>query len=1103
MQIKLTNIHFQYRKRISKFIVKALLFLCCTTVFSLSSDTLFSQNAKIAIESDKTVTIFEVFELIGKQTECTFIYQSDIFQDLPEIHLKKGVIKVVKLLSECLPEESFNISVTKDNYITIRRKIAKNLKQNNIQVKGVITDLTGLPLAGVNIQIKNTNTGTSSDFNGAYTIIANFKDVLLFSFVGFKTQEVLIQGRTEINIQMETDVTSLNTVEINAGYYTVIDKERTGNIAKLDAKTIEKQPVNNPLAAMQGHLAGVNIVQNTGVPGGGYNIEIRGKNFINGSSDPLFIVDGVPYSSQSLGSNDVSGQIISGNISPLNAINPNDIKSIEVLKDADATAIYGSRGANGVVLITTKKGKVGKTQFKANISSSLAQTSNFLELMNTEQYLEVRREGITNDGFGPFLDTTVFDFFWPDVKSWDNTRYTDWQNELIGGTAYRNTAQLSIAGGSNQTQFSISGGYQKETTVFPGDANYKKVTVHSSVNHQSNNDRFKLNLTTIYSNEKNLLPRSDFTFKAYTLEPNAPKLYDDEGLLNWENNTWNNPLASLEEVYDAKINTLITNAGISYMVLPNLELKTSLGFNTYDLDSYRTLPSSARNPRFGFTPQNYSSISINRSRRQSWIVEPQLNWTKQLNKTKLDVLLGSTFQRESTQQLVQKGTGFPNNNLIQNISAAETIEILDDMDSEYSYQAFFGRVNLNFADKYILNLTGRRDGSSRFGPGKQFGNFGAVGLAWLFSNENIFSDSSILSFGKLRLSYGTTGSDNIGDYRFLNTYNVTGFDYNGTTILEPTGIFNPLFGWETNKKLEVAIEFGLFNDNIFLNTSWYRNRSSNQLIGIPLAATTGFSELTGNFDATIENTGFELDLRTVNLQGKDFKWTTTVNFTIPKNKLIKFDDLERSTFANRYIIGKPLTIVNLYNALGVDPETGIYQFEDYNNDDAISRTEDRQWVEDFAPKFYGGLGNTLSFKNVSFNFFFQFKKQKAFNNLRWRATPGFRGNASVELLDRWQQTGDTNPIQMASGGLSPSIGPSDLNLSDSNAAVSDASFIRLRNISLNYKVPTLQNGLDISVYLQGQNLLTFTNYRGSDPEQPSSIRLPPLQQFTLGLQVGF
>ncbi|MCX2681901.1 SusC/RagA family TonB-linked outer membrane protein [Galbibacter sp. EGI 63066] len=971
------------------------------------------------------------------------------------------------------------------------------------RIEGVVTDSQGVPIEGVHVLIKNSRSGTFTNRDGTYMISAHPTDVLTFSYIGFQVEERRVGDLSSIDVQLKEAVTDLGAVTVNAGYYTVSEKERTGNISRITAKDIELQPVNNPLGAIQGYMPGVNIVQSTGLPGGGYNIQIRGKNFINGSTEPLYIIDGVPFSSQSLGSYDVSGQILAGNISPLNAINPGDIKSIEVLKDADATAIYGSRGANGVVLITTKKGKIGRTRINVNISNTIGRVSNFLELMNTEQYLEVRREGVINDGFGPFLDDSAYDFFWPDIKSWDNNRYTDWQKELIGGTAYRNNAQLAVSGGSSQTQFLISGAYQKETTVFPGDANYKKATVHNKLNHQSADNRFKINLSTIYTDEKNQLPRTDFTFSAYTLEPNAPKLYDDEGNINWENNTWDNPIASLEEDYQVEINSLIVNAGISYMLFPNLEFKTSLGYNTYSLESYKTLPSSARNPQLGFTPKNNSSITTNNSKRQSWIAEPQLNWNKEWNKTKINILMGATFQRETTQQFVQKGTGFPNNNLIFNLSAAEILEVLQDADSEYSYQAFFGRFNFSWDSKYILNLTGRRDGSSRFGPGKQFGNFGAVGLAWLFSKEAIFSGSSILSFGKLRASYGTTGSDNIGDYKFLDTYNITGFDYDGITILEPTGIFNPLFGWEENQKFEVALELGFFNDRLFLNTSWYRNRSSNQLIGIPLTATTGFSELTGNFDATVENTGFEVDLQVINLQTKNFNWTTTFNITVPRNKLIKFDDLETSTYANRLIIGEPITIVKLYNALGIDPDTGIYQFEDYNADGNIRSPEDKQWVEDFTPKFYGGLRNTLSYKNLTLDFFFQFKKQKAFNNLRWRTTPGLRGNRPVSLLDRWQQQGDTNPYQRASGGLSPSVGPSDFNQSESNAAVSDASFIRLRNISLNYQVPSINNNLEVNVYLQGQNLLTFTDYEGPDPEQPSSIVLPPLKNITLGLQVVF
>ncbi|TMU50805.1 SusC/RagA family TonB-linked outer membrane protein [Flagellimonas algicola] len=976
------------------------------------------------------------------------------------------------------------------------------LRPPQTMVSGIVTDVEGNPLSGVHIKLESTGSGTISKLDGSFRIQAGTNDMLVFSILGFRTLRVPIAGRVVVNVQLEEDVTQLGEVVLNAGYYSVREKERTGNIATIKAKTMEKQPVGNPLAAMQGYLSGVNIVQSTGVPGGGYDIEVRGQNFINGVSDPMFIVDGVPFGSQSLGSFNVSGQILGGNISPLNAIDPNDIESIEVLKDADATAIYGSRAANGVVLITTKKGLAGKTQFRANVSSTLGRVSNFLDLMNTEQYLEVRREGVVNDGFGAFLDDPAFDFVWPDIKSWNNSRYTNWQKVLLGNTAYRNKAQFSISGGSEQTQFLISVSHQKETTVFPGDANYKKTSVHSNLNHHSNGGRFKINLSTIYTHENNRLPRTDFTNKAYSLEPNAPTLYDEEGNLNWEGNTWDNPLASLEEEYQVATNTLIANAMVSYAVMPNLELKSSLGFNKYRLDSYRTLPSSARNPALGLTPQNYSSLSTNGSERQSWIVEPQVHWTKRWGRTKFDILVGTTFQQETTEQLIQRGTGFPSNSLLENLAVAETLEVLQDSDSEYSYNAVFGRLNLNLVGRYILNLTGRRDGSSRFGPGRQFGNFGAVGIAWLFTEETLFRNSSLLSFGKIRASYGTTGSDNIGDYRFLDTYNVTGLDYDGSAILEPSGIFNPSFGWEENKKLEVALELGLFNDRFLVNSSWYRNRSSNQLIGIPLAATTGFSELTGNFDATVENSGFEVDVRTTNLQKKNFKWSTNFNITVPKNKLMKFDGLESSTFANRYIIGKPLSIVKLYNALGVDPEIGIYQFEDYNEDGEINSSGDRQWVEDFAPKYYGGLGNTISYGKVSLDFFWQFKKQRAYNELRFISVPGARGNVPVRLLDRWQQPGDVKPVQMATAGLSLGEDTGGLQRR-SNAAVSDASFIRLRNISLNYKVPTLANGLDINVYLQGQNLLTFTNYSGPDPEQPSNTRLPQLRQITLGLQVGF
>lgn len=1104
MEIKLTNVLFCNRKGILKFFMRTFILLCCTSALSFSSNNLFSQDAKVFIGTEQTVTIFEVFELIAKQTDCTFIYQSDTFTDVPQIHLKYGEIKVMTLLSRCLPANRFEINSNKDNLITISRKPSIDLQQKDIEVKGVIKDSNGLPLAGVTIIVKGTNRGTTSDFDGNYVISANSDDILIISHLGYTTLTIPIQNRSTINVTLQEDATALGEVQINAGYYTTTDREKTGSISRITAKEIEKQPVNNPLGAMQGYMSGVNIVQNTGVPGGGYDIQIRGKNFINGTTEPLYIVNGVPFAGQSLESTAVSSGINSGNVSPLNSINPSDIESIEVLKDADATAIYGARAANGVVLITTKNGKVGKTRFAANLSSTLGRVSHFLDLMNTKEYLEIRKEGIVNDNFEAFLENPAFDYVWPDLKTWDQNRYTDWQNELIGGTAHRNNLQLSISGGSPQTQFLVNGAYQKETTVFPGDSNYKKASVHNNFNHQTLDGRFKINMTTLYTQEDNKMPRTDLTSLAYRTAPNAPALYDETGNLNWENNSWNNPLASLLEDYQVKIRTLIGNSLVSYKFTSNLEFKANLGFNSYILDSYRILPSTSRNPSLGYTPENYSTITTNKASRQSWIVEPQLQWIQQMGIFHLSTLIGSTFQKQSAEQLVQTGKGFPSNNLIRNLSAARNLEVGQDSNSDYNYQSIFGRVNLNWYGKYILNLTGRRDGSSRFAPGKQFGNFGALGAAWLFFEEGFLQRNLIISFGKLRASYGTTGSDNIGDYKFLSTYNVTGHNYNGITIIEPSGIYNQKFGWEVNKKLEIGLEFGLFNNRLLLNTTWYQNRSSNQLIGIPLAVTTGFSSLTTNFDATVENTGLELDLKTTNIQNANLQWTTIFNLTIQKNRLVKFPGLESSTFANRYIIGKPLTIMHLYHALGVNPSTGLYQFEDYNNDEKISSLDDRKWIEDFTPDFFGGIGNTLTYKNISLDVFFYFKKHRAFNTIASTNAPGFNINGPRTLLDRWQNIGDQRSVMRAVSGLDPGIFNIMENQRESSAAVSDASFIRLRNISVTYDVPKKSSsGLDLSVFLQGQNLLTITGYDGPDPEQSSQTILPPLRQVTIGVQLEF
>jgi len=971
--------------------------------------------------------------------------------------------------------------------------------QQQTQITGTVK-VDGMPMTGVSISVLGKQATAVSGEDGKFTITAEPTDTLVFAFVGFKTVTEPLNGRTSINIQLQEDTTTLQEVTVNAGYYSVKEKERTGSIAKIKAADIEKQPVTNPLAAMEGRMAGVNITQAAGTPGSGFSIQVRGVNSIRAEgNDPLYVVDGVPYASQSLGNNNVGNYGFGGLSSPISNINPADIESIEVLKDADATAIYGSRGANGVVLITTKKGKAGRTKFDVQSYTTIGQVTQKADLLNTQEYLAMRQEAFANDGVTEY-PADAYDI----NGTWDQTRNTNWQKELIGGTANIYNAQLSISGGSNFTQFLVSGTYRKETTVFPGEAHYSRGGAHVGITHRSEDERFKLNFSADYTGDKNTLPGIDLTRLSYTLAPNAPSLYDAAGNLNWEDGTFDNPLGILNSSYLNNTNTLIANAMLSYKLPKGFELKTSLGFSDTSLSETRLLPSTIYSPFFNVTSAD-SEILLNDGARRSWIIEPQLTWQKKWEILELNVLAGSTFQTEKQHTLAFDGLGFPSNALINTLSAATSLTVLSDDYSEYKYNAFFGRVNLNLKEKYILNLTGRRDGSSRFGPSNRFANFGAVGAAWIFSKEAFLKNADkVLSFGKLRASYGVAGNDQIGDYQYLDTYQVSPNVYDGVTGIQPSRLFNANFGWETNKKLEAALELGFLNDRIFLTTAYFKNRSTNQLVGIPLPGTTGFSSLLSNLDATVENTGLELELRTVNFKGKDFGWTTMLNFTAPKNRLVEFPNLENSVYKNLFVIGESLSIQKLYHYTGIDPETGLYQFEDYNGDGAITSSADRQGIVDTAPKYYGGLANQFTYKNWSLDFLFQFVKQDGKSIISSFPLTGTFSNQPSQVLTHVPQDNSPDAVQQYSNGDLPGAVAAYNNYTLSDAMVEDASFVRLKSLSLAYNIPALwSKSFSGRIYLQGQNLLTFTEYHGADPETRTTFYVPPLRQFTLGVQFSF
>ncbi|MDR6845601.1 SusC/RagA family TonB-linked outer membrane protein [Flavobacterium granuli] len=965
------------------------------------------------------------------------------------------------------------------------------------QIQGTVTDGVN-PLAGVSISIQGkSNIATVTDYSGYYSLSASPEDILIFRYIGYQTMQVSVQGRSTINISLLENTTKLQEVKINAGYYSVKNSERTGSISKITAKDIEKQPVTNVLATMQGRMAGVDITQDTGTPGSGFQIKIRGLNSLRQEgNDPLYIIDGVPYSSEIIGYSNTSSGIPTPT-SPLNSINPNDIESVEVLKDADATAIYGSRGANGVVLITTKKGKAGKTNVTVSASSGIGKVTKMIDLMNTQQYLEMRRQGFANDGI-----TTYPDWAYDINGTWDQNSDTDWQKELLGGTSVITNMQASVSGGSDLTQYLISGTYHTETTVLPGDFEYDKAAVHFSMNHSSEDKKFKLTFSTGYTSQDNVQPETDISRTARNLAPNAPPLYAPDGSLNFENSTFRNPLAALRAITTAKTNDLVANTVLSYQIAPSWEIKANLGFTDLKNTEQRLLPSTMYDPAYQIG-SSYSSLFSNNTDRQSWIVEPQLRWNHDFGISKIDILVGGTAQQQTSSRLYQFGLGFASNSLITDLASATQKSIYVSDETLYKYQAFFGRINYNWDQKYIVNLTGRRDGSSRFGPGKQFATFGAVGAAWLFSKESFLKESTVLSFGKLRASYGSSGSDQIGDYQYLDTYSSSGLNYNGMIGLDPTRLYNPDFSWETNQKLEAAIEVGFFEDHLFFTAAWYRNRSSNQLVGIPLPGTTGFSSINANLNATVQNSGLEFTLRTINLEKNNFKWSTNFNISASNNKLLSFPGLEGSTYSNKYVIGESTSIVKTYQFKGVNPQTGLYEVEDVNNDGMITSLGDKKTVMDLTPEYFGGLENQFQYKNWQLDFLFQFVKQQNYD-YNPNVPGGSFFNQHSDMTNAWQQPGDQVPFQMNTTGENGDAVNAYYNYLDSNAPIVDASYIRLKNIALSYDLPLQAfTGIHCKLSLLGQNVLTFTPYKGGDPEFKYTAYLPPLKIVTAGVQLTF
>lgn len=1125
------------RKECVRFIMRASAFIISAIVFTgqmlLATPGNGQGNEKTVISINfKNSPIQKVFSTIEAKADVVIMYENSGALKNEKVTISAKDKKVADVLDELLKDKGLRWNIrenvirveaappatgkTAPPAVSLNRPVSAAEPQTIAPITGKVTDSTGAPLAGASVHVKGTNKGTNTNAKGEFTIDAEPGDVLIISFVGFQNREVSV-GNGNLMVVLKAAESALDEIQVVA-YGQTTRRLQTGNVSTVKAKDIEKQPVQNPLLALQGRVPGLVVEQATGLPGSGVKVRIQGQNSLSMGNDPLYVIDGVPYPSQMLPTiNGILGS--SGNTAPTNApiygnplsyLNPSDIESIDILKDADATSIYGSRAAAGAILITTKKGKAGPTRVNANFQSGWGQVTRKLDLLNTEQYLEIRHEAFANDNATP--SSTQYDI----NGTWDTTRYTDWQKKLIGNTAKYTDAQVSVSGGTANTSFLVAGGYHKETTVFPGDLADQKGSVHFSLNNVSPNKRFHLQLQGNYMTDNNKIIDIDLTDVAIHLAPNAPALYKSDGSINWEplsngRSTWTNPISNLMRKYNLKTDNLISNLTIGYEILDGLEIKSTMGYTRLTTEEVSLFPKAAARPELtGFTRQSYfghGSIS-------TWQVEPQITYTKNVAGGTISAIVGSTILQTTNDRQQLNASGFNSDAVLEDIRAASTVTASSTTNSVYRYNALFGRINYNLQNKYILNLSARRDGSSRFGTENQFHNFGSIGGAWIFSNEAFVQNTlSFLSFGKLRASYGTTGNDQIGDYAFMNLYESRpqANNYQGIVGITPIGLPNPYLQWESTKKLQLGLDLGFFQDRVLLSANYYHNRSSNQLQNYTLPITSGFNGITENLPATIRNYGWELTLSTINLKKTDFTWGTNINLTIPHNELEKFSGLESSSAANLLIVGEPITISKLNQFAGVDPSTGLYQFYDREGkltSDVGYGVENKVAIINRDPKFYGGVQNNISFKGIELSFLFQFVKQMG-PNYKLGYQPGYFsgtsnfGNQPVTILDRWQKPGDDATIQKLT---SISLNYPSLDYAEaSTAAWSDASYIRLKNLSLSWQLPAkwyskirLQN---VKVYAQGQNLLTFTNYAGLDPETKSSVTLPPLRVFTFGLQL--
>jgi len=1119
--------------------MKLTLLLVLTALITMHASDTYGQRDKLTLKLSN-VTVEQVINEIENNSEFQFVYiiadvdlnrTVSVNAEQQEIDsILKDIFQNTRTTFNVQNRRIYLILDQKENDVGVVGKAVPEIQQQNI-VTGTITDKEGQPLPGANIVERGTTNGTQTDFDGNFSIEVGENAVLVVTYIGFATKEISVDGRSSIRISLLEDAAGLEEVVV-VGYGTQKKSDLTGAVDKLSSEDFNKGTNVSVDQLIQGRSAGVLVNQTSSEPGGGISVRIRGISSINGGNDPLYVIDGLPLDNSPLLSGGGGAGIGSNPNSrnPLNSINPNDIESIEILKDASATAIYGSRGANGVVMITTKKGEKGKFRIEYDVTGGI-QEPNKIDVLTSQDYINVINGIATDSGNDPVFSQA-------DINS--IARGTDWQNQIFR-SAPITSHDISASGGTENMTYSASFNYFDQEGVVKNSGIKKYIGRLSLTSNIGEKMQVGININTSQINDNNNVDginnneQAGPIYSALLYDPTEPVFTGDGSFARSSNLTVNNPLSLIEGI-SSKNETFrtIVSAYANYQITNSLSAKFNVGFDRLasrrDIyNSKLTIDGAANN---GIA--NIATLT-----RSNNLFEYTMNYKPDIGESStIDILGGVTYQNFVNRSFSGNINNFPSDVLLtDNLGLANTEnDNLYSNKGDNSLLSYLGRINYSLLDKYLLTASVRADGSSRFGENNKYGYFPSLAAGWKLSEEDFIPD--FFERLKLRMSWGLTGNQDIGNYASISTFASSGSAGSSVAVLgesalvgtSPTRIANPDLKWETTEQYDFGIDASILSGRLNITADYFIKTTSDILLNLPLPRASGFSQILSNV-GEMENRGFEFLINAFPVQTDNFSWLTTLNFSKIENKVLNIGGSDIITgglqgIGNTTILreGSPAYSYYGYNVTGIfqanddiagsaqpDSRPGYPIFEDVDGDSQIT-PDDQQIIGNPYPDFTYGFQNSFSYKGFQLDIFIQGQEGNDLLNINTIESlypANFRRNRLEEQgLNRWtvQNTNTKWP-----SGVEPSAyGGGKVN----TLSLLDGSYIRLKNVQMGYDIPVDQIGFlqSARVHITGQNLLTITNYTGYDPEANafgrSNVRLdynsyPLPKTYLIGFNLTF